>query len=215
MIFYKSLFKFLLITLLFNNTVSSEDSMKFSTNTEAPLKVNANSMFIDKVSLEGGLSGSVNINQGPLDLKSDQMSFIFTNNEEMPIITNLFASQNVMISNEDMTASGNNASYSVRKNEILLEGNVVVKNKFTTMRGEKLFIDLETGKINFLSDDKQNNRIRGQLLENDKKSITLIAEKIISLIDASDEQDPNIILAALSEISAKYIQSIKESNPDE
>ena len=154
MIFYKSLFKFLLITLLFNNTVSSEDSMKFSTNTEAPLKVNANSMFIDKVSLEGGLSGSVNI--------------IFTNNEEMPIITNLFASQNVMISNEDMTASGNNASYSVRKNEILLEGNVVVKNKFTTMRGEKLFIDLETGKINFLSDDKQNNRIRGQLLENDK-----------------------------------------------
>jgi lipopolysaccharide export system protein LptA len=36
------------------------------------------------------------------------------------------------------------------------------------MRGEKLFIDLETGKINFLSDDKQNNRIRGQLLENDK-----------------------------------------------
>ena len=157
MIFYKSLFKFLLITLLFNNTVSSADSMKFSTNTEAPLKVNANSMFIDKVSLEGGLSGSVNINQGPLDLKSDQMSFIFTNNEEMPIITNLFASQNVMISNEDMTASGNNASYSVRKNEILLEGNVVVKNKFTTMRGEKLFIDLETGKINFLSDDKQNN----------------------------------------------------------
>ena len=168
MIFYKSLFKFLLITLLFNNAVSSEDSMKFSTNTEAPLKVNANSMFIDKVSLEGGLSGSVNINQGPLDLKSDQMSFIFTNNEEMPIITNLFASQNVMISNEDMTASGNNASYSVRKNEILLEGNVVVKNKFTTMRGEKLFIDLETGKINFLSDYKQNNRIRGQLLENDK-----------------------------------------------
>ncbi|MDC3295159.1 hypothetical protein OAU79_00600, partial [bacterium] len=53
------------------------------------------------------------------------------------------------------------------------------------------------------------------ILENDKKSITLIAEKIISLIDASDEQDPNIILAALSEISAKYIQSIKESYPDE
>ena len=36
------------------------------------------------------------------------------------------------------------------------------------MKGEKLFIDLETGKINFLSDGKQNNRIRGQLLEDDK-----------------------------------------------
>ena len=73
------------------------------------------------------------------------------------------------IRDRDMTASGNNASYSVKKNEILLEGNVVVKNNFTTINGEKLFIDLETGKINFLSDDKQNNRIRGQLFEDDKK----------------------------------------------
>ena len=168
MTFLKTLFNFFLFTLLFINILSAEDSIKFAPNIEAPFKVNADSMFIDKVSLEGGLSGSVNINQGPLDFKSDQMSFTFTDDEEMPIITNLFASQNVVISNEDMTASGNNASYSVKKNEILLEGNVIVKNNFTTMKGEKLFIDLETGKINFLSDGKQNNRIRGQLLEDDK-----------------------------------------------
>ena len=168
MTFFKTLFNFFLFTLLFINILSAEDSIKFATNIEAPFKVHADSMFIDKVSLEGGLSGSVNINQGPLDFKSDQMSFTFTDDEEMPIITNLFASQNVVISNEDMTASGNNASYSVKKNEILLEGNVIVKNNFTTMKGEKLFIDLETGKINFLSDGKQNNRIRGQLLEDDK-----------------------------------------------
>ena len=168
MTFFKTLFNFFLFTLLFINILSAEDSIKFATNIEAPFKVNADSMFIDKISLEGGLSGSVNINQGPLDFKSDQMSFTFTNDQEMPIITNLFASQNVIISNEDMTASGNNASYSVKKNEILLEGNVIVKNNFTTMKGEKLFIDLETGKINFLSDGKQNNRIRGQLLEDDK-----------------------------------------------
>ena len=168
MTFFKTLFNFFLFTLLFINILSAEDSIKFATNIGAPFKVNAGSMFIDKISLEGGLSGSVNINQGPLDFKSDQMSFTFTDDEEMPIITNLFASQNVVISNEDMTASGNNASYSVKKNEILLEGNVIVKNNFTTMKGEKLFIDLETGKINFLSDGKQNNRIRGQLLEDDK-----------------------------------------------
>ena len=46
--------------------------------------------------------------------------------------------------------------------------NVIVNNNFTSMRGEKLFIDLETGKINFLSDSAENNKIRGQLLENDK-----------------------------------------------
>ncbi|MDA8852286.1 hypothetical protein N9I63_02735, partial [Hyphomicrobiales bacterium] len=108
------------------------------------------------------------IKQGPLNLQSDQMRFVFTNNKKMPIITYLFASEGVIIANEDMTASGNNASYSVMKNEILLEGNVIVNNNFTSMRGEKLFIDLETGKINFLSDSAKNNKIRGQLLENDK-----------------------------------------------
>ena len=143
MTFFKTLFNFFLFTLLFINILSAEDSIKFATNIEAPFKVNADSMFIDKVSLEGGLSGSVNINQGPLDFKSDQMSFTFTDDEEMPIITNLFASQNVVISNEDMTASGNNASYSVKKNEILLEGNVIVKNNFNSVRSFLFDIPVE------------------------------------------------------------------------
>ena len=159
---------FIIIFLLFSNNLRADEALIFKTDIRAPLKVNAENMYLDKVSLEGALSGSVIIKQGPLYLKSDQMRFTFTNDQKMPLITNLFASQGVIISNEDMTASGNNASYSVKKNVILLEGNVVVNNNFTSMKGEKLFIDLETGKINFLSDDQQNNRIRGQLLENDK-----------------------------------------------
>ena len=159
---------FVIIFLLFSNNLRADEALIFKTDIRAPLKVNAENMYLDKVSLEGALSGSVSIKQGPLYLKSDQMRFTFTNDQKMPLITNLFASQGVIISNEDMTASGNNASYSVKKNVILLEGNVVVNNNFTSMKGEKLFIDLETGKINFLSDDQQNNRIRGQLLENDK-----------------------------------------------
>ena len=158
------------MTILFlaPNLLIAEEYLAFKTDIRAPLKINADNMYLDKVQLEGGFSGSVNIKQGPLNLKSDQMRFVFTNNKKMPIITYLFASEGVIIANEDMTASGNNASYSVMKNEILLEGNVIVNNNFTSMRGEKLFIDLETGKINFLSDSAENNKIRGQLLENDK-----------------------------------------------
>ena len=150
------------------NLLFADESLVFKTDIRAPLKVKADTMYLDKLELEGGFSGSVNIKQGPLSLQSDQIKFIFTNNKKMPIITYLFASEGVIIANEDMTASGNNASYSVKKNEILLEGNVIVNNNFTSMRGEKLFIDLETGKINFLSDSAENNKIRGQLLENDK-----------------------------------------------
>tara|TARA_B100000768_G_scaffold123286_1_gene114078 strand:+ start:10 stop:516 length:507 start_codon:yes stop_codon:yes gene_type:complete len=158
----------IIILFVVPNLLIADESLAFKTDILAPLKVNADTMYLDKVELEGGFSGSVNIKQGPLNLKSDQMKFVFTNNKKMPIITYLFASEGVIIANEDMTASGNNASYSVKKNEILLEGNVIVNNNFTSMRGEKLFIDLETGKINFLSEENENNKIRGQLLENDK-----------------------------------------------
>ena len=143
--------------------------MSFDTNINAPLKVDAKKMYIDKISLEGGLSGSVNINQGPLNLKADQMKFLFTNDAAMPLITNLYAYNGVTISNQDMTATGNNASYSVNKNEIILLGNVTVKNNLTTLKGNKLSIDLESGAINFVADQNQNSRVKGVLMQNEKK----------------------------------------------
>ena len=146
----------------------ADNPMMFKTNITAPLKVSADKMYLDKISLNGGFSGSVYITQGPLNLKSDQMSFTFSNEKDAPLITELFASQGVVLGNEDMTASGNNASYSVINNEILLEGNVIVNNSLTVMKGEKLHIDLRSGKINFLSNEKQNNRIKGELLIDDK-----------------------------------------------
>ena len=160
-------FILLFLTLLPGDSFA-DNPMMFKTNIAAPLKVNADKMYLDKISLNGGFSGSVYITQGPLNLKSDQMSFTFSNEKDAPLITELFASQGVVLGNEDMTASGNNASYSVINNEILLEGNVIVNNSLTVMKGEKLHIDLRSGKINFLSNEKQNNRIKGELLIDDK-----------------------------------------------
>ena len=57
MIFFKTLLNFSLVNLLFINILFAQELIKFNTNIEASLKVNADSMFIDKVSLEGGLSG--------------------------------------------------------------------------------------------------------------------------------------------------------------
>ena len=160
---------FISIFLYFNYQLLANELMSFDTNITAPLKVNADKMFIDKIALEGGLSGSVNINQGPLNFKADQMEFTFTNNTSMPIIKNLYAYNGVVISNQDMTATGNNATYSVSNNEIILLGNVTVKNNFTTLKGNKLLIDLKSGAINFIADDNQNNRVKGVLRQNDTK----------------------------------------------
>ena len=160
---------FISIFLYFNCHLLANELMSFDTNINAPLKGNAEKMFIDKMALEGGLSGSVSINQGPLNFKADQMEFTFTNNTSMPIIKNLYASNGVVISNQDMTATGNNASYSVSNNEIILLGNVTVKNNFTTLKGNKLLIDLESGAINFIADDNQNNRVKGVLRQSDTK----------------------------------------------
>ena len=157
------------IFLNFNSQLLANELMSFDTNINAPLKVDADKMFIDKIALEGGLSGSVSINQGPLNFKADQMEFTFTNNTSMPIIKSLYASNGVVISNQDMTATGNNATYSVSNNEIILLGNVTVKNNFTTLKGNKLLIDLKSGAINFIADDNQNNRVKGVLRQSETK----------------------------------------------
>ena len=169
MLIIKINFIFLFALLIFINQSLANGLMSFDTNINAPLKVDAKKMYIDKISLEGGLSGSVNINQGPLNLKADQMKFLFTNDAAMPLITNLYAFNGVTISNQDMTATGNNASYSVNKNEIILLGNVTVKNNLTTLKGNKLSIDLESGAINFVADQNQNSRVKGVLMQNEKK----------------------------------------------
>ena len=160
---------FFSIFIYFNNQLLANELMSFDTNIDAPLKVNADKMYIDKIALEGGFSGSVSINQGPLDFKADQMKFIFTNDTSMPLITSLYASNGVVISNQDMTATGNNASYSVRNNEIILLGNVTIENNLTTLKGNKLLIDLESGAIDFIADNNQNNRVKGVLMKSEKK----------------------------------------------
>ena len=169
MLIIKTNFILLIVILSFINKPLASELMSFDTNINAPLKVDAKKMYIDKISLEGGLSGSVSINQGPLNLKADQMKFLFTNDAAMPLITNLYAYNGVTISNQDMTATGNNASYSVNKNEIILLGNDTVKNNLTTLKGNKLSIDLESGAINFVADQNQNSRVKGVLMQNEKK----------------------------------------------
>ena len=160
---------FFSIFIYLNHQLLANELMSFDTNIDAPLKVDADKMYIDKIALEGGFSGSVVINQGPLNFKADQMKFIFTNDASLPLITSLFAFNGVVISNQDMTATGNNASYSVNNNEIILLGNVTVENNFTTLKGNKLLIDLESGAINFIADDNQNNRVKGVLMQSEEK----------------------------------------------
>ena len=160
---------FFSIFIYLNHQLLANELMSFDTNIDAPLEVNADKMYIDKIALEGGFSGSVSINQGPLYFKADQMKFIFTNDASMPLITSLYASNGVVISNQDMTATGNNASYSVSNNEIILLGNVTVENNLTTLKGNKLLIDLESGAIDFIADDNQNNRVKGVLMKSEKK----------------------------------------------
>ena len=116
-ILFRSCLIFTSIFIYFDDQLLANESISFDTNINAPLKVDADKMYIDKIALEGGLSGSVSINQGPLNLRADQMEFTFTDNASMPVIKNLYASNGVVISNQDMTATGNNASYSVSNNE--------------------------------------------------------------------------------------------------
>ena len=52
---YRSFLIFISIFIYFDDQLLANESISFDTNINAPLKVDADKMYIDKIALEGGL----------------------------------------------------------------------------------------------------------------------------------------------------------------
>ena len=68
---------FFSIFIFLNHQLLANELMSFDTNINAPLEVNADKMYIDKIALEGGFSGSVkSIEAEVLFRRPNPISFI-------------------------------------------------------------------------------------------------------------------------------------------
>ena len=91
------------------------------------------------------------------------------NNNEIVMIE---AIGNVIFFSKEDKATGNNAVYNIVKNNIIIEGNVILKRKENIMQGEHLEMDLNTG-VSSISNGKEGEKVRMLFsTKNDGETIT-------------------------------------------
>ena len=91
------------------------------------------------------------------------------NNNEIVMIE---AIGNVIFFSKEDKATGNNAVYNIVKNNIILDGNVILKRKENIMQGEHLEMDLNTG-VSSISNGKEGEKVRMLFsTKNDEETVT-------------------------------------------
>ena len=76
------------------------------------------------------------------------------------------ASGNIIIKNNDLTSIyGNFANYSVMEKKLIMTDGVILENQMSTIKGNKLILDLNSGKIEIFDDELDQERVKGVLVE--------------------------------------------------
>ena len=77
---------------------------------------------------------------------------------------------NILIKNNDSTSiTGNLATYNVNDEKIIMSENVVLKNQMSMINGNKLILDINSGKIEIFDDKLDQERVKGVLVDQGNK----------------------------------------------
>ena len=152
--------------------VLSEESNNFSMEQNEPYEIIAENMFIEREQNVVGFSGNVVLKQGLANLKADQILLFFNENLDQEDFYKMEASGNILIRNNEATSiTGNSATYNVDDNKLIMTENVVLKNQLSMINGNKLILDINSGKIEIFDDKLDQERVKGVLVdqEDDKE----------------------------------------------
>jgi len=123
-------------------------------------------MYLDRNLKVIGFSGKVILNQGPLKMLADQIELFFSESLTREGFKKMKATGNVRLENSNsISATGNIALYSVNGREMILTGNVVLTNEMSMIKGNKLILNIDTGKIEIFNDEINQERVKGILIE--------------------------------------------------
>ncbi|MCP5362154.1 MAG: lipopolysaccharide transport periplasmic protein LptA [Hyphomicrobiales bacterium] len=127
-----------------------------------PIHIEADSLVVRQ---EDGLAvfeGSVKAVQGPVNIFSDEMTVYYAGEGPQSInggnIKKIAVYGNVRLVTPRETASGNNGTYDVGKDQIELRGNVVLTQGKNVLTGTRLVHDVVSGKSKLLSTTKKGTK---------------------------------------------------------
>tara|TARA_B100000700_G_scaffold307988_1_gene385109 strand:- start:2586 stop:3104 length:519 start_codon:yes stop_codon:yes gene_type:complete len=159
-----------ILIILFNffqiNQALSEESNNFSIEQNEPYEIIAENMFIEREQNIVGFSGKVVLKQGIANLEADQILLFFNKKFDQEDFYKMEASGNILIRNNEATSiTGDLAIYNVDDEKLIMTENVVLKNQLSMINGNKLILDINSGKIEIFDDKLDQERVKGVLVD--------------------------------------------------
>lgn len=135
----------------------------FSVNRDQPVRIESNTLEVRDKIRQATFIGDVKLTQGETTLKCKVLVVFYEDTAPAPAkkgapqqqqqqqqqkgqqIKRAEAKGDVLITQKDQTASGQNGIYDLKANTVVMTGNVVVTQGQAITRGERLLVDLNTG----------------------------------------------------------------------
>ncbi|WP_169566553.1 lipopolysaccharide transport periplasmic protein LptA [Sneathiella limimaris] len=141
-------------------------------DTDQPIEILADSLEVQQAKQQATFAGNVQVLQGEIRLQAAKLIVHYsdTKNEknantdgDAPQIRKIDAVGEVFLSSPRETAQGDKGTYDVINKQINLEGNVVLTQGQNILRGQKMVLDLVSGRSRIVGTGTGNSsgRVRG------------------------------------------------------
>ncbi len=118
-----------------------------SHDTSLPIEITADSLEVEQERQLATFTGNVDAVQGDLILKADKLIVHYKSGTGgQNNVSRIVAEGNVFLASPDSTAQGDHGVYDVEGDSMVLTGNVVLTRDENVIRGNRLTLDLVTGK---------------------------------------------------------------------
>ena len=136
----------LLPLLLLAGAAAAQVSALKGHNTNAPIDVAADRIEVRDADNQAVFSGNVSIKQGAMTLDAATVKVFYKRAAGDPEISRIDAQGAVKLTTPSETATARNAIYDVTARQITLIGDVVLTRGTSLLRGQRLAIDLTSGR---------------------------------------------------------------------
>ena len=140
-------------------------------DTGAPIDVDANRIEIRDSSNQAIFTGAVVIRQARLTLNAERVTVSYVREGENPEMRRLDARGAVKLTSPSETVTSTTAIYDVPGRIITMLGNVVLNRQGSVLNGQRLVLDLASGRTSFdgRSATNEGGRVTGRFLVPEKK----------------------------------------------
>jgi len=150
----------------------------FSQNQGKPIKINSATLEVRDKDKVATFAGDVHLVQGDTTLRSNRLVVFYDDDpaskpapakppagtaqggaQQSQQIKRVEAKGDVIVTQKDQTATGENGVFDMKTNTVTLLGNVVISQGQSTVKGDRLVVDMTTGVSRVECNNKETCRV--------------------------------------------------------